>query len=68
MTTRMESREEGHVTLSPPKRDEALARPEAFVPHAGRRYADERNRDPGPGPRRNVSMRSPYIRSPVALG
>jgi hypothetical protein len=51
--------------LFPPKRSEALARLAAFVPNAGRRYVAERNRDPGPGLRDNVSMLSPYIRHRV---
>lgn len=48
--------------LFPPERSAALARLAAFVPNAGRRYAAERSRDPGPGLRDNVSMLSPYIR------
>jgi len=51
--------------LFPPTRTEALARLEAFVPNAGPQYADERNRDSGPGLRKNVSMLSPYIRHRV---
>jgi deoxyribodipyrimidine photo-lyase len=43
-------------------RSDALARLEAFVPNAGRRYAADRNKDLGPGLRSNVSMLSPYIR------
>ena len=65
MTTPMESREDRHVMLFPPNRGEALARLEAFMPNAGRRYAAERNRDTGAGLRDNVSMLSPYIRHRV---
>ncbi|WP_296754668.1 FAD-binding domain-containing protein [Thioalkalivibrio sp.] len=61
----MNARDDEHLILFPPKRGEALARLEAFVPNAGRRYADARNRDPGPGLRDNVSMLSPYIRHRV---
>jgi deoxyribodipyrimidine photo-lyase len=61
----MNARDDEHLILFPPKRGEALARLEAFVPNAGRRYAGERNRDPGPGLRDNVSMLSPYIRHRV---
>ena len=65
MTPRMSPRDDEPLILFPPKRGEALARLEAFVPNAGRRYADARNRDPGPGLRDNVSMLSPYIRHRV---
>ncbi len=58
-------RPEAQPMLFPPTRTEALARLEAFVPNAGRRYADARNRDQGPGLRDNVSMLSPYIRHRV---
>ena len=61
----MKSRNDEHLILFPPKRGEALDRLEAFAPNAGRRYADARNRDPGPGLRDNVSMLSPYIRHRV---
>jgi len=61
----MRARENPQPILFPPKRSEALARLAAFVPNAGRRYAAERNRDPGPGLRDNVSMLSPYIRHRV---
>ncbi|MCA1791446.1 MAG: DNA photolyase FAD-binding protein [Thioalkalivibrio sp.] len=65
MTNPKESRGNQHAVLFPPTRADALARLEAFVPNAGRRYAAERNRDPGPGLRGNVSMLSPYIRHRV---
>jgi deoxyribodipyrimidine photo-lyase len=51
--------------LFPTNRAAALARLQAFVPHAGRRYAEQRNHDPGPGLRDNVSMLSPYLRHRV---
>jgi len=65
MKPRMNAHDDKHLILFPPKRGEALARLEAFVWNAGRRYADTRNRDPGPGLRDNVSMLSPYIRHRV---
>jgi deoxyribodipyrimidine photo-lyase len=66
MTTPMMQLHDGtHHALFPPKRTEALARLETFVPNAGWRYASERNQDPGPGLRHNVSMLSPYIRHRV---
>ncbi len=46
----------------PPTRDAALARLAAFVPHAGRAYANGRNVDHGPGREQAVSMLSPYVR------
>ena len=61
----MRAQDNPEPILFPPKRTEALARLAAFVPNAGRRYAAERNRDPGPGWRDNVSMLSPYIRHRV---
>ena len=48
-----------------PNREEALRRLDAFVPHAGRAYAAQRNFDRGPGRRDNVSLLSPYIRHRV---
>ena len=51
--------------LFPPTRADALARLRDFVPRAGRAYAAERNADPGPGRKSNVSMLSPYIRHRV---
>ena len=51
--------------LFPPTRADALARLRDFVPRAGRAYAAERNADPGPGRKFNVSMLSPYIRHRV---
>jgi deoxyribodipyrimidine photo-lyase len=46
----------------PATRDEALARLQAFLPHAGRAYAARRNLDEGPGARSHVSGLSPAIR------
>jgi deoxyribodipyrimidine photo-lyase len=43
-------------------RDEGLRRLDAFLPRAGRRYAETRNHDLGPADRRNVSTLSPWIR------
>ncbi|MBS0003109.1 MAG: DNA photolyase FAD-binding protein [Thioalkalivibrio sp.] len=65
MTNPEESASDQHAALFPPTRAAALARLEAFVTKAGRHYAAERNRDPGPGLRGNVSMLSPYIRHRV---
>jgi hypothetical protein len=48
--------------LFPPTRSDALARLKNFLPRAGSKYASNRNTDPGPGLRSNVSMLSPYIR------
>lgn len=45
-----------------PTRDQALQQLAAFVPRAGRAYADRRNYDYGPSERSNVSTLSPYIR------
>ena len=50
------------LDLFPPTRDAALARLADFALRAGRDYARARNADPGPGPKSNVSMLSPYIR------
>ncbi|WP_028484466.1 FAD-binding domain-containing protein [Thioalkalivibrio sp. ALE17] len=50
------------AALFPPSRAAALERLSDFVPRAGRHYAAQRNRDPGPGGRDNVSLLSPYIR------
>ncbi|TVQ75060.1 MAG: DNA photolyase FAD-binding protein [Chromatiaceae bacterium] len=54
-----------HSDLFPPSHIAALERLKAFVPSAGRHYAAQRNRDPGPGQRDNVSLLSPYIRHRV---
>jgi deoxyribodipyrimidine photo-lyase len=43
-------------------RSAALDRLAAFVPRAGRHYADGRNADHGPDARANVSVLSPYVR------
>jgi deoxyribodipyrimidine photo-lyase len=45
-----------------PGRVAGLARWAAFLPEAGRRYAERRNFDGGPGHRANVSALSPWIR------
>ncbi|MFW5815317.1 MAG: FAD-binding domain-containing protein [Wenzhouxiangella sp.] len=50
------------LDLFPPIRSAALARLADFAPRAGRAYAAERNADPGPGFKPNVSMLSPYLR------
>jgi hypothetical protein len=46
-----------------PTRAAGLQRLAAFLPFAGRRYAEERNHDfgPAPGGRRNVSQLSPWL-------
>lgn len=44
----------------PATRANALRRLEAFVPHMGKAYADERNTDYGPENRSNISCLSPY--------
>ena len=43
-------------------RDEALRRLKAFLPRAGRFYAENRNTDGGPDAERSVSALSPYLR------
>ncbi len=45
-----------------PTRAAGLAALEAFLPQAGRRYAEQRNFDHGPDNRANISMLSPYVR------
>ena len=45
-----------------PSRAAGLAALAAFVPNAGRRYAETRNSDHGPADHSNVSMLSPYLR------
>ena len=45
-----------------PTRAAGLARLAAFVPQAGRAYAEGRNNDPGPGADSVVSLLSPYLR------
>ena len=45
-----------------PSRAAGIAALTAFVPNAGRRYAETRNFDHGPGNRSNVSLLSPYLR------
>ena len=46
----------------PPTRAEGLRRLTAFVPHAGRAYAEGRNADHGAGNHAAVSQLSPYLR------
>ena len=48
--------------MFPPSRRAALDRLAAFVPSAGRHYANGRNSDPGPGEPGAVSRLSPYVR------
>ena len=50
------------MTQWDPTRKAALERLHAFVPSAGRAYAEGRNADLGPQDRSNVSALSPYIR------
>ena len=45
-----------------PSRAAGIAALSAFVPNAGRRYAETRNFDHGPGDRNNVSLLSHYLR------
>ena len=45
-----------------PTRAAGLERLAAFVPHAGRAYAEGRNSDPGPGAPSAVSRLSPWLR------
>ena len=45
-----------------PSRAAGVAALSAFVPNAGRRYAETRNFDHGPADRSNVSLLSPYLR------
>ncbi|WP_169977929.1 FAD-binding domain-containing protein [Tautonia rosea] len=45
-----------------PTRAEGLRRLNAFLPRAGRAYADSRNFDEGPGKHSHVSTLSPYLR------
>jgi len=46
-----------------PTRAAGLDRLAAFVPHAGRAYAEGRNSDPGPDQPQAVSLLSPYLRT-----
>ncbi len=48
--------------LPAPSRGAAAARLRSFLPGAGRRYAERRNFDLGPGNRENVSLLSPHLR------
>jgi len=50
------------VTAFVPTRAEGLHRLAAFLPAAGRHYAQNRNADGGPEARGNVSLLSPYLR------
>ncbi len=45
-----------------PTRTAGLAAMQAFVPAMGRRYANGRNYDAGPGAHKSVSLLSPYVR------
>lgn len=51
-----------YLTLFPATREAALDRLAAFVPHAGRAYAEQRNHDRGGDVKTGVSMLSPYLR------
>ncbi len=51
-----------HSVSFQPTREAGLTRLDAFVPSAGRAYANRRNTDYGPQDRANVSVLSPYIR------
>jgi hypothetical protein len=57
MTENIASRE-----LFPPSRNAALQRLRDFVPRSAGDYAAQRNTDPGPGLKPNVSQLSPYLR------
>lgn len=48
-------------------RAEGVARMAAFAPHMGRRYANGRNTDHGPGAHHAVSGLSPYIRRRLVI-
>ena len=50
------------MTAFLPTRADGLRRLAAFLPAAGRHYADNRNADAGPAARGNVSLLSPYLR------
>jgi len=50
-----------------PTRAEGKARLAAFIPRMGRRYANGRNTDRGPGAHKAVSALSPYIRRRLVL-
>ncbi len=52
----------GEAPIFNATRDEALRRLEAFLPRAGRAYAENRNNDGGPDVERSVSALSPYLR------
>lgn len=51
--------------LFPPSRDAGLERLREFLPRSGGKYAADRNSDPGPGRKDNVSQLSPYLRHRV---
>ena len=53
---------ETHAEAWLPSRAEGLRRLDAFLPRAGRRYAETRNYDQGAGAHDNVSTLSPWIR------
>jgi deoxyribodipyrimidine photo-lyase len=50
------------ISPLPPTRSAGASQLAAFVPKAGRAYANGRNHDRGPGAHTNVSMLSPYVR------
>ena len=56
------SEADGVTSVFPATRDEALRRLDAFLPRAGRAYAENRNTDGGPDAERSVSALSPYLR------
>ncbi len=55
------------MTDSPPTRATGDAILQAFIPRMGRRYANGRNTDHGPGAHKAVSLLSPYIRRRLVL-
>ena len=50
------------MTDFPTEKIQAMARLKAFVPNAGKRYAQRRNFDHGAGRHKDVSCLSPYVR------
>ena len=67
MTEKGTNEQMSTTNLFPPTREEGLRRLSAFVPRAGREYAQTRNADLGPDRRSpdqqsNVSLLSPYLR------
>ena len=51
---------DGVTCVLPATRDAALRRLDAFLPRAGRAYAENRNTEGGPDVERSVSALSPY--------